>query len=102
MSLKYYWKWFVLNFMIFLADIINLYKWKFVGSWKVYYEDGGMKHIVKFYECEKYGLRKAVPDIHFIFLFFRTLELYFKWQIKLYSLEELNEYMVQVEEDELV
>lgn len=102
MPLIYYWKWFQLNFLIFLADLIGLYKWKFVGSWKFYYDNGGVKHIIKFYEEEKYGMRKAVPDAHYIFLFFRTLELYFKWQIKLYSLEELNEYMAQVEKDELV
>ena len=102
MSLKYYWKWFVLNFLIWLGDLLFLYKWKFVGSWKLYYDNGRIDHIVKFYECEKNGLRKAVPDTHYIFLFFRTLELYFKWQIKLYSLEELNEYMAQVEKDELV
>lgn len=102
MSLKEYWSWVRLNFFIWLGDVIGLYNWEQVGSWEVSYLDDTKEPIVTFYEDKNHNMRKVVPNGRFIFLFFKTLKLYFYWQIKLYSLGELNEYMIKVEKDEVV
>ena len=83
-----------------LLPLICKQEWKLVGKWAVH-STGDV--IMQFYECQgcKHRCRKANPpkNLKFIWLYLKTLSLYYYWESFKYTLEELTQFINNPEQE---
>ena len=80
----------------FLLAFTCKQEWELVGKWQAISTDKS-ENFVEFYECTgcEHRCRKSVPMYkwNWIFLYARTLHLFYLWESFYCTLDELNEFM---------